>query len=225
MKMSMNRPVRRVLMLFVSATVAILLHACSGSDKESETSESSRAMTDDSLCITVARKVSSEFAKELKSTLVKAMKEGGAVNAINVCRTMAPEIAAKHTQAGVYSIKRVSDRNRNPDNLADSVELEIMARFADTTGEPQSYISRWVTAQDHGSFVYYAPIRTGQVCMKCHGSPETMEAEVRDILRTNYPEDRATGYQPGDLRGLLVVTIKWPEGKEWAEKLIAEQEK
>ena len=46
-------------------------------------------------------------------------------------------------------------------------------------------------------------IPTAAVCLKCHGTELT--ADVVDALNNAYPEDKATGYQEGDIRGAFVV--------------------
>ena len=65
-----------------------------------------------------------------------------------------------------------------------------------------------ITNQD-GSVNFYAPILlAAPVCLQCHGSavkdiaPATMAA-----IKKLYPDDKATGFQLGDLRGLWRVTF------------------
>jgi hypothetical protein len=43
------------------------------------------------------------------------------------------------------------------------------------------------------------------MCTPCHG--ERLTAAVQDAVRVRYPDDRATGYQPGDLRGAVSVRV------------------
>ena len=47
-------------------------------------------------------------------------------------------------------------------------------------------------------------IRVSAPCLTCHGSE--IEQDIQDELKKLYPEDKATGYQAGDLRGALSVT-------------------
>jgi hypothetical protein len=51
-------------------------------------------------------------------------------------------------------------------------------------------------------------IPTGEVCLKCHGTQ--IAPEVSQVLASLYPEDRATGYKEGDIRGAFVVIRKLP---------------
>jgi hypothetical protein len=58
---------------------------------------------------------------------------------------------------------------------------------------------------------YMMPIVLGSpVCLGSHGGPQDIAPEVRDELRCLYPDDKATGYRIGDLRG--AVSVKIPQG-------------
>jgi len=192
--------------------------------KKSETGATTdlASLPEDSLCVMASQKIIREFGKDLKGKLLSALADSGVAGAITVCRDEASEIATKHSQPGVYSIRRVSDRNRNPQNAADSEALAIMAQYADTILRHSDYVKFWRSDGEHKLFVYYQPIYTDQLCLKCHGAVDSMSAEVREALRVNYPDDKATGYEVGNLRGLFVVRIVCPEGQETARKILAE---
>jgi hypothetical protein len=43
--------------------------------------------------------------------------------------------------------------------------------------------------------------------LACHGPEEALQPEVRAALDQRYPEDRATGYAAGDLRGAFWAEV------------------
>ena len=47
-------------------------------------------------------------------------------------------------------------------------------------------------------------IPTGGVCLACHG--ENLAQGVQETITTLYPNDKATGFKSGDIRGAFVVT-------------------
>jgi hypothetical protein len=47
------------------------------------------------------------------------------------------------------------------------------------------------------------PLPTAATCTKCHGTVERLSPDVRDLLATAYPQDKATGFEEGDLRGFI----------------------
>ena len=55
---------------------------------------------------------------------------------------------------------------------------------------------------------------TGQVktimCVGCHGGPEQISPEVKSKLSELYPNDKALNYQPGQLRGAVVLSRSAP---------------
>ena len=53
---------------------------------------------------------------------------------------------------------------------------------------------------------YAKAIVTQQLCVTCHGKPEDIPAPLMEKIRAEYPDDQATGYSVGKLRGAVVVT-------------------
>jgi hypothetical protein len=54
------------------------------------------------------------------------------------------------------------------------------------------------------------PIGTLDFCVTCHGPRETVEAAIGTVLKTAYPQDQATGFAPGDLRGWIWAEVGLP---------------
>ena len=164
------------------------------------------------------------FSKALKGELLEALNEGEAVGAISVCKEIAPAIAESHSVGG-WTIKRVSDRFRNPDNRVDTIQQHRMSDFHDTSSTAPTFLVDWQKheADDGMTFTYYQPIRIQPLCLKCHGDLQTLGPGVYDTLRKYYPLDRATGYRTGDLRGMFVVTADYPTDMETAELLVSGQ--
>ena len=57
-------------------------------------------------------------------------------------------------------------------------------------------------------FRFMKAIPTGALCLQCHGSSISPEVSAR--LAELYPDDKATGYATGDIRGAFVVTRNLP---------------
>jgi hypothetical protein len=43
--------------------------------------------------------------------------------------------------------------------------------------------------------------------MACHGPSDSLAPDVADALALHYPDDRATGFTEGDLRGWFWVEV------------------
>ncbi len=150
------------------------------------------------------------FGPRLKGELQKAMKSGGPINALEVCNLQAPEIADAVSDELQLSIGRTSLRVRNPDNAPDPWELAVLERFEQrkAAGEDPATMeySEIVENAEGTRFRYMKAIKTGEVCLACHGND--IKPEVVTSLDQLYPQDQARGFELGDIRGAFTVSRK-----------------
>ncbi len=214
----------KLYVLLIIAAVG-LLAAC-GSEKQDAaeaTADSDSLVTalsaDELLYLDASEKLIARFSEALQTELFAAMNEGGPVKAIGACRVKAPEIELANS-AGGWSIRRVTDRFRNPDNRADTLEMSILASFTDTGGTSPEYLFDWFESDSARTFRFYQPISVKPLCLKCHGGLQTLAPGVYETLKKHYPLDRAIEYKTGDLRGMFVIEALWPEGREQAGLIV-----
>ncbi|MCK9448266.1 MAG: DUF3365 domain-containing protein [Bacteroidales bacterium] len=137
----------------------------------------------------------------LNNQLRQAMEEGGPEYAIRFCKIAALPITDSMSTQYSASIRRVSENYRNPNNAPQDEELAVLKvmEIADKTGVTTSEMI--IFHDDHTD--YYAPITVGPHCLKCHGVPlEDFDEEHARLISSLYPDDKATGYKQGDLRGI-----------------------
>ena len=151
-----------------------------------------------------SKAVVKEFMTQLKGELQSAMKAGGPVNAINVCNEKAPTIAKNLSDKYGWDIARTSLKTRNASNAPDAWETKVLNEFEarKAKGEkvkPMAYFE----AVDN-SFRFMKAIPTGEVCLKCHGG--NIAPPIKAKLQKLYPDDKATGYKLGDIRGAFTIT-------------------
>ncbi len=139
------------------------------------------------------------FKKQLMGAL-KAGLEEGPDSAIDACRVQAPAIAAS-LSADDVRIGRTSHRLRNPANAGPAWATAVLETYLEQAGDwaPQ------VVALGEGQAGYVEPIVTQPLCLACHGSD--LAPPVAEALAKHYPEDRATGFGEGDLRGVFWVSF------------------
>lgn len=157
--------------------------------------------------VTEARSKVKAFGGSLKQALQAAIKEGGLTNGIGVCNTVAPEIAADNSSEE-WTISRTSLKLRNPDNAPTAwQELQLLAMDKQPVknGKP---VEVWQVSEASGqpTFQYMSAIPTQELCLGCHG--KSIDPEVKAKLTELYPNDQATGFSEGDLRGAFVVTYQ-----------------
>ncbi len=155
-----------------------------------------------------SRAVIQQFAEQLQGELLSAMQEEGPISAIRVCSDKAPAIAADASETYNGDVARTSLQIRNTENTPDDWEAEILARFDERRerGQGPKGIDHYEvhkTEEGGREFRYMMAIPAGEACMTCHG--EDISDEVRATLDEYYPDDDATGYQPGQLRGAFTL--------------------
>ena len=174
-----------------------------------------QAQAQDSDMLTQSRTISLGMLKELGQKLQGAMAEGGAVNAIGVCNTQAPEIAGRVSTQNQVKLSRVGTRARNPVmGVPNDWQAKALAQFdaALARGEKPADLefSETVNTASGKEFHFAKPIVLQPMCVSCHGSPEQISPEVKAKLSELYPNDKAVGYQPGQLRGAVVLSRSAP---------------
>lgn len=154
----------------------------------------------------IGGKTSDRLMKSLGSQLKAALQGGGPVEAIRVCQQVAMPLTEASEPSGEVSVRRTTLRPRNPANAPDPTDrkvLEKMAADLAATGSPPEPVVEWT--EEAGRF--YRPLIIQEVCLNCHGDPAAFSPELGDALAELYPEDRATGYSLGDLRGVIRVDV------------------
>lgn len=158
--------------------------------------------------ISAARTAIQELAASLQTELKSAMQAGGPVAAIGVCHTQAMPITQKVSAEHGLLVSRVSLGNRNPENLPNQWQTAVLEDFERQKAagkDPGSLAWSETVSTDGGKeFRFMKAIPTGPVCLACHGT--ALSPEVSGVLADLYPQDRATGYNQGDIRGAFVVT-------------------
>ncbi len=163
----------------------------------------------DSGVVQLARAVADSLGDELMALLSQALQRGGPATAIRFCADSAQVRTLRHWRNGVY-IRRVSERVRNVDDTPDALERQLLQGLAEALRAgtlPPELVE--VTRAADGSYQlqYMRPILVQQTCLPCHGDPAQFGPEVRDVIARRYPDDRATGYAVGDLRGAVSVRV------------------
>lgn len=143
--------------------------------------------------------------KELGKNLMGTIQKKGTKEAVTFCNKRAYPITDSMAVAQNATIKRVSDKPRNPNNQASTKELGIITQFKKAIINNEEY--KPVTEVENGKVTFYAPIITNSMCLQCHGTPrKTIQPEVFRTITNLYPEDKAIGYDVNEVRGMWSIT-------------------
>tara|TARA_R110002020_G_scaffold13380_18_gene48397 strand:+ start:2710 stop:3378 length:669 start_codon:yes stop_codon:yes gene_type:complete len=152
-----------------------------------------------------------EFGDRLRNELRAAMSEDGPAGAVSFCHDQAPRIADEVMATHGVRLGRVAvaGRNRNPGNAHGGWQGELLDSFqqaVDTGGAPEAQMAVIRDQVPAGVELRMARgIRVEAACLMCHG--DNIAPPIAERLAALYPEDRATGFLEGDLRGLVWVEV------------------
>ena len=94
---------------------------------------------------------------------------------------------------------RSSHRLRNPANVAPAWVAPLLDDYVADSADRAPR----VVALSAGRSGYVEPIGVQPLCLTCHG--DAVPPEVTARIHELYPEDRAVGFDVGDLRGVFWV--------------------
>jgi len=164
------------------------------------------ALAEEDAMLTEARKVATMLPPKLIVSLKEEISKSGPEGAIPVCKEMAPKMAGEISKETGWKIKRVSLKVRNDARaIPDAWEKAALEDFDKraAAGEPGGKLERGEKVGNEYRFVKALPVQA--LCLSCHGTAEQISPAVKDVLTKTYPNDSATGYSEGQIRGVISV--------------------
>ncbi|MGM0507512.1 MAG: c-type heme family protein [Bacteroidota bacterium] len=181
--------------------IIALLGACSSPETETTPDAS------DAMLLQAGGLVASTTFETLSGNLSQALSEGGVPQAIEFCSVEAIPLTEQLSSEMDVEVRRASHRPRNPDNRADAQEMGSIDSYLSRLDADEALAPRLM--REGEDVLFHAPIRIpGPACIQCHGDPGTdiTEADL-ELIQSRYPNDQATGFAIGDLRGIWSVRM------------------
>ena len=179
----------------------ILTASCSHAPKEQPTEKI------DSTYIIKGNRIAKISFETISGELQKSLANGSIEHALRHCNERAYPLTDSLANINQVSIRRVSDKNRNPRNKADKMEEFLMKGFGIDLSEGNDLSPKLVLKGD--SVIFYKPIITQALCLNCHGVPgKDISFSNDSLIQAFYPRDKAVGYQVKQLRGLWRIGFK-----------------
>lgn len=137
----------------------------------------------------------------LQSTIISK----GLPAAVSYCNEQAVPITSYYVSAGI-SIQRVAAQYRNASNQLDSLDQIQWGKYVQLQASGDSLSAAVVEVEN--AFVYYKPIMLQPMCTSCHGKKDSdISPMLQATIDSLYPQDKAVGFVPGDLRGMWKITM------------------
>ncbi|QXP85218.1 DUF3365 domain-containing protein [Methylococcus sp. Mc7] len=161
---------------------------------------------DEAALVEKAKAAVRTLGSALKAALEAALRAGRQVDALSVCQLEAPAIASQVSAQSGMQVSRVSLKYRNINNAPTEWQSQVLNDFENRkiAGENPANLSYAKVVGNEFRFMKAIPIEG--VCLGCHG--DAIGPAIKSKLSELYPQDLATGYREGDLRGAFVVVQK-----------------
>jgi len=138
--------------------------------------------------------------------LLLKLREGGVPTALTYCQAYTLPITDSLSQQYGVTIRRVSNKNRNPLNKANKLESFLIKGYENDLHEKKDPEPRLVLKND--TVLYYKPILTQALCLQCHGTVgQQITEEHAALIQKLYPYDKAINYQLNQVRGLWQISF------------------
>tara|TARA_B100001059_G_C17836057_1_gene588186 strand:- start:1394 stop:2098 length:705 start_codon:yes stop_codon:yes gene_type:complete len=143
----------------------------------------------------------------LTATLKQGIKTNGHAASVQLCNLQAPAITKSVSSEGGFTdwtISRTSLKLRSPANAPEGWVEQVMKDFEQrkANGEMAKDIAH--TEVRDGKFYLVKAIPTKAGCLACHGS--NVAPDVKARLTELYPNDKGTGFNVGDIRGVFIAS-------------------
>ena len=191
---------KKVLLL---GSVAILFMQCGNKVMKPEVSNKVIALEKSEISSDSLHSYATATKKLLMKNVGEQMQKGGPESALEFCNIEAMPLTKSMSDKHGLVISRVSDKNRNPKNVANADELKLIEQYKKQllAGE----LLKPVRTETH----YYEPLVTNAMCLQCHGEPgKNIQPKVAAKIAQLYPKDLATGYKENEVRGLISIKTK-----------------
>jgi len=160
-----------------------------------------------------AKKLAMKATGTLLATLIKRLTDELRVKepheALDICSAEAQGITQDVRNKYGIDVHRTALRYRNPKNKPDAYERAWMEAALKAPDDLNPAGDSEVIRKADGTreLRYIRPLTLQQLCTECHGPKDGLSPQVIEALKERYPDDRATGFVPGDLRGIVSVRV------------------
>ena len=143
--------------------------------------------------------------KLLGENLMGTIQKKGTIEALEFCNIQAMPLTESMATKYNATIKRVSDKNRNPNNKANAEELTYIEHFKKVVASKNE--PKPIVIEKGNKVQFYYPIPTNAMCLQCHGKSNEIKPEVRTKIMKLYSKDLAVGYSENEVRGIWSITF------------------
>ena len=144
-----------------------------------------------------------QLGGSLQSHLKGKLQEEGAAAALSFCHEQAGPLTEEASRETGITMGRSSVKLRNPGNAGPTWVQSWLATHGEAAAGEAKAVREVVEVDGRRMAHVLRPIVIQPPCLQCHGAPDQLADGVAEQLAAKYPDDQATGYAVGDLRGVF----------------------
>jgi len=195
------------IVLFALATTLVGVWACSGEREGGREANEDLSPKERQAYLQKGKSIAQATFAELSGQLSEALAEGGVENALQYCNLVAYPLVDSLSKVHHADIRRTSLKVRNPKDRPTERERKVLNAYHEAVKQGRELKPQVQRINDQ-QIAFYAPITIKALCLKCHGEVgEDIRESDYATIQALYPEDEATGYAMGDLRGMWSITL------------------
>lgn len=193
------------ILLLTLAVIALAMGGCSD-----QSSQESKVVTTHSN-LTAHQQEQQARAIKAQTKLLRVLQQelqhaiSDPAKAISVCKKRGDLLARSIGQEMNVRIGRTSAKIRNLNNVPPVWAAEWVQ---------QRHDRRLVVSLPNSGLGLLSPIMTKSICINCHGKQGKIDPDVFAEILSLYPDDMATGFSVGELRGYVWVEVPAIETQE-----------
>ncbi len=186
--------------------IMIFAFSCrQNSPKRVEPNQLSTELSQDFL--TKGEKIALESQKALMSKVLNAINDEGLPGAVEYCNLHAIPLTDSLALSYGITLQRLTDQTRNPLNDITTEEDKEAWTILKEMHSDSSATFKHLLKQVKNDIYYYKPISIVMpTCLSCHGAKnQDITPDTWNVISEKYPNDKATGYTLGDMRGMWKI--------------------
>ena len=145
-----------------------------------------------------------QLQQRLGKVLMTTIQTEGHIAAISVCNEQAPAISAAVSQDLNLHVGRTALKVRNSDNAPSARQEQVLKAFVEQWQRSSNAVPSKQYTDADGKTVWMKAIVMQPQCAACHGSD--IKPALKQAITARYPNDQATGFSVGDIRGAFVIS-------------------
>jgi hypothetical protein len=182
---------------------------------------------DTPMLLETCKQICDAYVKEVGQALYNDMLNKGIEGTVPTCAKTIDKICYKYSEAPGNTLERTTLLRLQEQKRSHSPEAEMLRSMIKSANTEEAITEdhTWTESDDgEKSFIYMRAIKVEPLCLSCHGPSEIVQPKVKQLMMSEYhalPSEN----QLGEIKGAVVVNLKFPEAESYIKEFRSKQKK